>query len=48
MFAIGWFSGAIYFQNRNEKVESPRLTEDPEPWPDSEPWQLCAEASAGE
>jgi hypothetical protein len=29
-------------------VESPRLTEDPEPWPDSEPWQLCAEASAGE
>jgi hypothetical protein len=48
MFAIGWFSGAIYFQNRNEKVESPRLTEDPEPWANSEPWQLSAEASAGD
>ena len=27
MFAIGWFLGAVYIHNRNEKAESPRVTE---------------------
>jgi hypothetical protein len=29
-FAIGWFFGAIYVQNQNEKAESPRLAQEPE------------------
>ncbi|HTC45752.1 MAG TPA: hypothetical protein VK722_00395 [Candidatus Aquilonibacter sp.] len=45
---IGWFAQAIYFQNRNEKVESPLLSEDSEPSPNSEVLQLPAAASAGD
>jgi hypothetical protein len=48
MLTIGWFAGAIYFQNRNEKVESPRLREETEPWPNSEALQLTAAADAGD
>jgi hypothetical protein len=48
IFIIGWFSGAIYFQNRSEKAESPRLIEDPEPRPNSETRQLPAALSAGD
>jgi hypothetical protein len=33
MFVIGWFLGAIYVQNRNEKTEAPRVVEKPEPCP---------------
>jgi len=46
MFAIGWFLGAIYAQNQNEKAESPRTSEVPEPSLDREAWQLPAVASA--
>lgn len=40
MFAIGWFLGAIYVQNQDGKMESPRLMEEPETWSDSEAWDL--------
>jgi hypothetical protein len=40
MFAIGWFLGAIYVQNQNEKTESPRVTEVTEPSPNYEAWRL--------
>jgi hypothetical protein len=46
MFVIGWFSAAIYFQNQNEKAESPRLSEGPETWPNLEAPQLSAAAVA--
>jgi hypothetical protein len=29
-FAFGWFFGAVYVQNQNEKVESPLLAKEPE------------------
>jgi hypothetical protein len=30
MFALGWFLGAIYLQNRIEETEIPRESEQPE------------------
>jgi hypothetical protein len=44
-FVIGWFSAAIYLQNRVEKAPSPRPTEDPEASPANEAL-LSATASA--
>ncbi len=46
MFAIGWFLGAIYIQNQNEKAESPRVSEKPERCPECETWRLPEVASA--
>jgi len=52
MFAIGWFLGAIYVQNHNEKTESPHVsekldvTEKPERCPECEAWRLPVSASA--
>jgi hypothetical protein len=40
MFAIGWASGAVYVHNQNEKVETLRPVEKPEPRPDGEAWLL--------
>jgi hypothetical protein len=31
MFAIGWFLGAVYMQNHDKTMESPRVNEEPEP-----------------
>jgi len=51
-FAFGWFFGAIYVQNHNEKTESPRvsekldLSEKPERCRESEAWRLPVAASA--
>jgi hypothetical protein len=46
MFAIGWFLGAIYVQNHNEKTERPRVSEKPERCPECEEWRLPVAASA--
>jgi len=46
MFAIGWFLGAIYVQNCNEKTESPRVSEKLEPCTECEAWRLPVAASA--
>ncbi|HTS56498.1 MAG TPA: hypothetical protein VMH03_03045 [Terriglobales bacterium] len=46
MFAIGWFVGAIYVQNHNEKTEGPRVSENPERCPECEAWRLPVAASA--
>jgi hypothetical protein len=48
MFVIGWFSAAIYFQSQNERAESPRLSEDPEAWPNCDVQQLSAAAVAAD
>ena len=45
-FVIGWFSAAIYLQNREEKAPSSYPTEDPEASPANEAQQLSAVASA--
>jgi hypothetical protein len=47
MFVIGWFLGAIYIQNQNEKVERSRPIEDPEPLPNRATLHL-ATANAGD
>ena len=52
MFVLGWYAGAIYVQNHNEKRESPRVTErlrlieKPERCPECEAWRLPVAASA--
>lgn len=46
MFAIGWFLGAIYVQNQNEKRESPRAEQELEPCTVCEAWRLPIVASA--
>jgi hypothetical protein len=46
MFAMGWFFGAIYVQNRNEKTESPHVSEKPGRCPECEEWRLPVAASA--
>jgi hypothetical protein len=46
MLVIGWFLGAIYMQNQNEKTETPRVVEEPEPRPDSEAWRVLVVESA--
>jgi hypothetical protein len=45
-FAFGWFFGAIYVQNHNEKNESPRVIEQPERCPECEAWRLPVSATA--
>jgi len=45
-FVIGWFLGAIYRQNQNEKRESPRVIEQPERSTECEAWRLPVSASA--
>lgn len=44
MFAFGWFLGAIYAQDQNEKTESTSVTEVPEPSSNYEAWRLPAVA----
>jgi hypothetical protein len=46
MFVIGWCLGAIYVQNQNEKTETLRVVEKPEPCPDCEALEISAFASA--
>jgi len=46
MFVIGWYLGAIYVQNHNEKTESSRATEKLEPCTECEAWRLPVAASA--
>jgi hypothetical protein len=46
MFALGWFFGAIYAQNRNEKTERPRQTEKLKQYARYETWRLPVVASA--
>jgi hypothetical protein len=46
MFAIGWFLGAVYIQNQNEKAESPRVSEIAKQGTECEAWRLPAVASA--
>jgi len=45
-FAFGWFFGAIYVHNQNEKVESPRLAQEPQPSSPCETLGLPAVSSA--
>ena len=45
MFAIGWFFGAVYVQNQNEKTEKPPVAEQPEPCPECQAWRLPNTAS---
>jgi hypothetical protein len=44
MFVLGWYAGAIYLQNRNEKTESPQLSEKAERCPECQGWRLPAVA----
>jgi len=46
MFAIGWFLGAVYMQNHDEKTESPRAIEKLEPCTECEAWRVLSTASA--
>jgi hypothetical protein len=46
MFAIGWFLGAVYVQNQNEKTERPRVSEKTERCLECEAWRLPVVASA--
>jgi len=46
-FAIGWFLGAIYVQNHDEKAESPRAVKEPERCTECDEWRLPVAASAG-
>jgi hypothetical protein len=52
MLAIGWYLGAIYMQNHNEKAESPRVVEkleEPEELErrrECETWRVVSTASA--
>jgi len=39
-FAMGWFLGAVYVQNRNEKTERLPVSEKPEPCTECEAWRL--------
>jgi hypothetical protein len=56
MFAIGWFLGAIYVQNRTEGTQTSRVadetrrarvTEIPEPCPDCHEWGLPVQTGSG-
>jgi hypothetical protein len=44
-FVIGWFLGAIYMQNQDEKRQSPRVMEQPERRTETEPLRLPVSAS---
>ena len=48
MFVLGWYVGAIYVQNHNEKRESPRASEKLEKWSlrASEELEQCGECEA--
>lgn len=46
MFAIGWFFGAVYIQNQNEKRESPRASGRLERCTDCEALRLPVAAAA--
>ncbi len=48
MFVLGWYAGAIFMQNHNEKKERsrPRLVEIAEPCTECEAWRLPVAASA--
>ncbi len=46
MFAIGWFLGAIYVQERYENAQHPRASEIPERCSESEAWRPPVGASA--
>ncbi len=48
MFVLGWYVGAIYVQNHNEKRESPRASEKLEKWSPraNEELEPCAECDA--
>jgi len=46
MFAIGWFLGAVYVQDRNEKTERPRASEKPERCQEGEAWRPPVAARA--
>jgi hypothetical protein len=46
MFVIGWFLGAVYMQNHEEKTESPRASEKFEPCTECEEWRAVSTASA--
>jgi len=46
MFAIGWFLGAIYVQNQNEKKESSHTIKKLEPRTQCEALRLPVAASA--
>jgi hypothetical protein len=45
-FAFGWFFGAIYVQNHNEKTERPRAVEKLERCTEGEEWRVVSTASA--
>jgi hypothetical protein len=44
--AIGWFLGAIYIQNQNQKAESPCLAQEPETSSHADAWGLPAVSNA--
>jgi hypothetical protein len=46
MFALGWFLGAIYVQNRNEETDGVHITGESEPCPHCDAWRLPVAASA--
>lgn len=46
MFVIGWYVGAIYMQNRNEKRELPRASKKVEKCTECEAWRVLDVASA--
>jgi len=46
MFAMGWFLGAVYVQNHEERTERPRASEKPERSPEDEAWRRAVVASA--
>jgi len=46
MFAIGWFLGAIYMQNHDEKTESPHPSEKLQRCTECEGWRVPTAASA--
>ncbi|HXZ33115.1 MAG TPA: hypothetical protein VEH30_12620 [Terriglobales bacterium] len=40
MFALGWFLGAIYVQNQNDKTPTSIVGEQQVAYPDFETWRL--------
>jgi hypothetical protein len=46
MLVIGWYLGAIYVQNQNEKTETPGVAEKPEPCPECQVMEISAVAGA--
>ncbi len=45
-FVFGWFLGAVYVQNQNEKAESPRASEKLERCTECEAWRVLGVVSA--